>query len=864
MAENSRNRTASKQGPPADPDNSRPNEAKAPSHTGSEQASFRVVAIGASAGGLEAVTGLLDALPGDTGMAYILVQHQSIQGQHLLPSLLAEHTTMPVIEAAAGTPVEPNHLYINPPDSGLILEQGTLKTYLRPTEHEHPDYIDVLFESVAREKQALAVGILLSGLASDGVNGIRKIQQAGGITFAQNTTARFNDLPANAIANTEIDFILPVKEVAAQLAFLAGLPLCLKDHEGAGLPAFAQDYLLKVLDQVKLATRINFSEYKIKTLQRRLWRRMLLSRITDPTAYLDFLGQHPQEAHLLASDFLINVTSFFREPDVFQVLKDKVFPAWVKRHSPDQPFRIWVPACATGEEAYSIGMAYLEFMENTIPRPKLQIFATDLSEEAINRARRGLYPERALETVSPDRRKRFFTKADGVYQVSRAVRDLCIFAVQNVLTDPPISHVDLISCCNLFIYISDHAQRQVVKTFHQALSPDGYLVLGNAESMPFAADLFALVDGRAKIYQKKFFSMKPPVTPSPLEPAKMRHSQRVPNLPEALTPLERVKSEADRLLLAQYTPAGFLVDNDLNIVQFRGDTGPYLHPANDVPSFQLNKIARPELLTDLLETIDQARLQRVPIKKDKIQLLLNGKLSVLSLSVIPLLSEGAIEDYFLILLMPLTASPLLEQDIAPEPGAQDEGSDLRQLKHELAAARHYIQNLTEKHNAVTEELHAAIEELKSNNEELQSTVEELESTKEELQSNYEELNSINEELHAKNNVLIEADDDLNNLLTSINLSFIFLDDQGRIRRFSDKATDIFNLIGSDVGRPLSDIKPNVELPPLDPLTEETMTQLKTKILTVRDHQGKEFLLKTRPYKTSDNRIKGVVLIIQEK
>lgn len=836
--------------------------APAPAAGGADPAATRVVAIGASAGGLEAVTELLDHLPADTGLAFILVQHQSPQGPHLLPTLLAKHTDMPVLEALHGAQVIPNHFYINPPDSGLILETGAIQTYLRATSAEHPNYIDVLFESVAREKGAAAIGVLLSGLDRDGINGILKIQQAGGITIAQNSTARFNELPARAIASTAIDFVLPPAEIADELALLARMPALLKDTEAPEQPAFAPDYLQKVLSQVSQVTRVDFSRYKIKTIQRRLWRRMLLSRSTDPDAYFAQLKQDPQEAALLAGDFLINVTGFFREPDVFQALKDKVFPDLLKQHPADQPLRIWVPACATGEEAYSIGMAYLEFLEDMATNPRIQIFATDLSQATIDKARRGVYPETAMEGISAQRRKRFFTKADGGYQISQPVRNMCVFAVQNVLSDPPISHVDLISCCNLFIYLQEEAQKRVAKTFHYALNPRGYLVLGSAESIGFATDLFSLEDVKSRIYRKKFSPVELPTIPPSWPEAKVAVPQ-LQNMETLLSPLDRIKHDADRLVLAQFAPAGFLVNQDLDIIQFRGDTGPFLQPANDAPSFHLYKMVRQELQAALREVIDQARSSKAPARKDRLQLMVNGQLMLFSINIVPLLPSGpGSGDYFLLLFSPAASLPLQEgQD---EAGHLTETADVQQLKNELTATQRYLQDLKEEHFAANEELRAAIEEAQSNNEELQSTIEELESTKEELQSNNEELNTINEELYAKNNELVRANDDLNNLLASINVAFIILDELGHIRRFSSCAKDIFNLIDSDIGRPLSDIKPNVEMPPLLPLIETALKQMEPQNLTVPDHQGKDYQLRIRPYKTGANRIEGVVLMVQEK
>lgn len=827
-------------------------------------ASFRVVAIGASAGGLEAVTALLDALRPDTNMVFILVQHQAVQGPHLLQALLAKHTQMPVVEAADGLRITPNHLYLNPPDSGLILENGALKTYLRPTEHELPKYIDALFESVAREKQSLAVGVLLSGLDSDGVHGMKSIQQAGGVTFAQNRTARFSELPAHAISATPVDFVLTAAGIADKLALLGRMPVVDRDSEAAEQPAFEQTYIAGVLEQVKQSAKLDFTSYKLKTIQRRLWRRMLLSKITNPDDYLQLLKQSPQETVTLANDFLITVTSFFREPEVFQVLKGKIFPEFVKQQSEGRPLRVWVPGCSTGEEAYSIGMAYLEFLAEMATNPQLQIFATDLSPEAIAKARQGIYQEAELEGLSEERRKRFFTRVDGRYQVSQPVRNMCIFAVQNVLTDPPISHVDLISCCNLFIYLNNTAQRQVVKVFHYALNTNGYLILGSSESVGFTTNLFELADGRTKIYKKKAAAPLAPVLLPPLELARSAAAERLPSAIEP-PPEERLLREIDRLVLAEYAPAGFVINDQLDIIQFRGDTGPLLQPDNYIPSLNLFRMVRPELHAVIREAIDQARSSGRPVSRDHIQFLLKGNLMLHGLTVVPLHpGSSEVTHYYLLLFTPVEAAALLEKSTLEDRSDTNETDDDQQHKREMVAAQRYIQELKEEHSTAVEELRAAMEEAQSNNEELQSTVEELESTKEELQSNNEELNTINEELYTKNNELTRANDDLSNLLDSINIAFIILDAQGRIRRYSAKTTEVFNLIESDIGRPLNDIKPAIEMPTLQPLIDETLQNMEARSLMVTGVQGKVYQLRIRPYKTGENQIEGVVLMVQEK
>jgi two-component system CheB/CheR fusion protein len=828
-----------------------------------------VVCIGASAGGLDSFTQVLRNLPPNTGMAFVLIQHLDPTHPSSLTEILARKTEIPVGEITTNLAVEPNRIYIIPPNTNLVILHGVL--HLLPWEDVSGQHlpIDYFMHSLAEDQGNKAIGIVLSGAASDGTLGLKAIKAAGGITFAQSPeTAEYDGMPRHAIAAGDVDFILSPPEIAKELALIGRHPYLLPvlAPKADDLLLLEPENLNRIFSLLRTVTGADFSYYKPTTLKRRIMRRMILHNIEGVACYVKYLQHNPVEIKALSQDILIGVTSFFREPESFEQLKTVVFPNLIKSKPGKTPLRVWAPGCSTGEEAYSIAITLVEFLEEQGSQHPIQIFATDINGAAIEKARSGIYPESIRQDLTPERLRRFFIKANGSYQISKTVRDLCIFAEQNLIKDPPFSRLDLISCRNVLIYFGPVLQRKVIPIFHYALNPSGYLMLGTSESVGTFLDLFALVDKQNKIYMKKTA-----LTPlnfdfaASLEPAPpLEDHKEMKNIRADFDVLK----EADQVLLAQYAPASILINDKLEILQFRGRTDPYLCHSPGLASLNLFKMTRPDLAIELHKAIHQAAKEEGPVRKGGLQFNVNGQYRELNIMVFPLKDPVQERNYFLIVFeeAPLTVSGIPDQvrshRVELEQGNQtDEIRQLNQLKKELAATIEYQQAIIEQREAANEELRAANEEIQSSNEELQSTHEEMETAKEELQATNEELITVNEEIRNRNAEVNLVNNDLNNLLSSTNIPIVILDNNLRIRRFTAMAEKVMNLIPTDVGRPLSDIRPNIELPRLEEMIREVIDTLVIKEQEAQDRWGRWYSLCIRPYKTFENKIDGVVLTL---
>ena len=832
-------------------------------------ASFPIVGIGASAGGLEAFTQLLGALPVDTGLAFVLVQHLAPQHESMLAALLSHATKLPVHEARDGMHMVPNHIYVIPPNTNLAVLHGRLSLMPRTEGRGLHMPVDFFFRSLAADLKGRAIGVILSGTASDGTEGLRAIKAEGGLTFAQDEkSAKYDGMPHSAIAAGVVDFVLPPEGIARELARLGrhphmALPAAAKPEEA--LPE-GDDDLAKVFILLRAAKGVDFSFYKPTTLKRRIARRMTLQKLESLAHYVRFLRQTPHEVDALFQDLLINVTSFFREPEAFEVLKKKVFPRLLKDRPPQTPIRVWVPGCSTGEEAYSLAIALLEFLGHQGASEPMQIFATDLSERAIEKARAGVYPGGIAADVSAARLRRFFAKHDGGFQISKAVRDLCVFARQDVTTDPPFSRLDLISCRNLLIYLGPVLQKRVMPTFHYALNPGGMLLLGGSESVGGFADLFTLADSRHKLYLRKPAAHRMAFElPLPGRPEAAAEPGR-PAVPAVAGGFDYQK-EADRIVLGRYTPPGVVVNEDLDILQFRGQTGHYLEPAAGAASMNLLKMAREGLLLELRAALSDAKRHHAPARRPGVQVKSNGGFREVTVEVIPLRSgpAGRAGCYLVLFEEPAPAAappaPGTKSAKGPRATPASPGKLLTQLQQELTATKEYLQSIIGDHERTNEELQSANEEILSSNEELQSTNEELETAKEEMQSTNEELTTVNDELNTRNVEVGQVNNDLVNLLNSVQIPIVILDGELRIRRFTPRAERVLNLIPTDVGRPLSDLRPNIIVPEFERLIAEVMDSLTPKEVEVQDHEGRWHLLRIRPYKTHENKIDGVILAL---
>ncbi len=825
--------------------------------------SFPVVGIGASAGGLEAFTQLLSHLPAQTGMAFVLVQHLAPKHKSALPDLLARATRIPIAEVKDGMQVEPDHVYVIPPDTNMTISDAKLHLVRRAASEQHMP-IDFFFRSLAEDLKTKAIGVILSGTAYDGTIGMKAIKAEGGITFAQDEkSAKYPDMPRHAVAAGCVDFILPPEMIARELMSLGRHPYVIQS-KALEIPDFlpeGDNELNRIFLLLRKSSGVDFTYYKQTTVRRRINRRMALNKIESLKDYLRYLQENPAELDALYQDILIHVTGFFRDPELFDFLKKKVFPSITHDHPPDLSIRIWVPGCSTGEEVYSIAISLLEFLGESSLHVPIQIFATDISEQAVEKARAGVYLENIRAEVSPERLRRFFIKVDRGYQIGKSIREMCVFARQDVTKDPPFSKLDLISCRNLLIYLGPILQKKVISVFHYALKPGGTLILGSSETIGGFSEHFTLIDKKHKIYAKKSVSS----APWPLEFGSefpVGRGRGAARRDEESANGFDVLKEADRLLLSKYTPAGVIVNEDFEILQFRGHTGTFLEPAPGQASLSLLKMAREGLILELRAALHKAKSEGTPIRKEGIQFRHNGSLREAAIEVAPLHGPGSKRSYFLVLFYDTTRPA--PSELAPDRGrkaAKDNAQAklIRQLQQELAQTKAHLQSIIEKQETTNEELRSANEEILSSNEELQSTNEEMETAKEELQSTNEELTTLNEELQNRNLELSVANNDLVNLLSAVDIPIVMLDNDLRIRRFTPLVEKILNLIPTDVGRPITDIKINLNIPDLHRLILDAINSVTVKEQEVQDGQGRWHLMRIRPYKTADNRIDGAVM-----
>jgi len=830
-----------------------------------------IVGIGASAGGLDAFTRLIEKLPKGTGMAFVLVQHLDPNHKSELAGILSKIASIPVSEVENKAVVQPDHVYIIPPDKSMSVSQGVLNLGPREDTARYFMPIDYFLESLAKDQGSKAIGVVLSGTAADGSKGLQEIKNFGGITFAQEPqTAKYESMPLNAIATGSVDFILPPEDIALELVEISKTGFYdTKTVEAQKIFTAGADELKQIFTILRKASGTNFSEYKKLTIQRRTFRRMVLHKIERLGEYVDYLLKNPAEVEKLYQDILINVTSFFRDPEAFETLKSLVFPAIMKNRLSEELVRIWVAGCSTGEEAYSIAIALMEFLGDDAVNTPVQIFATDINEMLIEKARAGIYPKSIRADVSLERFRRFFVKADGGYQINKTIRDMCVFARHDMVKDPPFSRLDLLSCRNAIIYFGPSMQKKLFAVFHYALKQKGFLFLGSSESVGAYTSLFNLEDKKYKIYSKKAVStpLLPEFIAGEYVATTIENRGKISRSSPDTNLKINVMEEADRIVLGQYAPAGVIINSDLEIIQFRGRTGAYLEPAAGTPSLKLLKMVRDGLSIGLLSAINQAKKENIPVRKEGLQVIYNGRANRVDVDVVPIRRPYDKDKcYFLVLFDKAVLQTMPDDEIAGKtaPGLEQaacghDHSELIRLEHELAATKEYLQCVIEKHDFTNEALQAANEEILSSNEELQSMNEELETAKEELQSSNEELMTLNDEVQNRNNELGKISSDLFNLFRSINIPVVMLSNNLHIRRFNPAAEKVFNLIATDVGRPITDINTNFNNYDLEQAILEVIDTLISKEEEVRDRYGRWYSVQIRPYRTLENKIDGVVI-----
>jgi two-component system CheB/CheR fusion protein len=826
---------------------------------------FPVVGIGASAGGLEAFTELLESLSGDPGMAFLFVSHLDPHHKSHLPEILAKVTPMPVREVSEGMAVTANNVYVIPPGTNMALTDGRLTLTPRSAVPGQHMPIDHMLRSLAAIQKSRAIGVILSGNGSDGTLALQAIKAEGGITFAQDEkTARYASMPRAAILDGNVDYVLRPRAIAAQLERISRHPYARQPTPPPEpAPPTDADPVAQIIALLRSRTTVDFTNYKQSTINRRVLRRMALRNLESPEDYLRLLRDDPLELSSLYQDFLIRVTQFFRDPEAFEALKEKAFPHLVKTRSVNSPLRIWVAGCSTGEEVYSLAIALLEYLEGRPENVPIKILATDLNDVALDKARAGVYLDNIEIDVSPERLRRFFMRLEGSYQISKGVRELCVFSRHNLASDPPFSRLDLVSCRNVLIYMDAALQRRVLPVLHYALNPDGVLFLGASENVGTFADLFALLDAKHRLFVKKSSAVGLPLEfgSSVLPEGRLPLLGRGDGAP-LWTALD-VQKEADRILLARYAPVGVVTDEAMTVLQFRGRTSAYLEPAPGMASLDLFRMLREGLLAEVRAATIQAKSENRSVSREGLRVDEAGQARQVRVEVIPFKVAPAGLRFFLVLFQEVGDADAAPPLAPPQPPARPSASEQQaaQLQQEIAALREYLQSVIEEQESTNEELKSANEEILSSNEELQSTNEELQTAKEEAQSANEELATVNEELRHRNAELARVNDDLVNLLSGVSIPIVMVSRDLRIRRFTPLAEKVFNLIPTDLGRPLSDIKPNLDAVNLAPLITGVIDGLTPHESEVRDTDGRWYTLRIRPYVTLDNKIDGASVVL---
>jgi len=831
-----------------------------------------IVGIGASAGGLKVFQELLENLAPDSKVAYVLIPHLDPRHESLLSAILSKATKMPVDEAKDGTRLRGGHVYVIAPNTVMTLVGDTLRLTPRVAARER-GCIDHFMISLAEECRERAVGVLLSGTASDGTAGMGAIKAEGGITLAQDETAEFPEMPQSAIAAGHVDFVLPPKAIAEELARIARhlclpRPLIPMPNAAGRLATDGAAAVTMVLEIIQRETGVEFAGYKRATVERRIARRMAIRRLSEPAEYLRCLESDPSEIRALHNELLISVTSFFRDPEVFEALKDEVFPALLEGRTQRDPIRIWVPGCATGEEAYSLVIALLECQERRESSVPVQVYATDISDVAINKARLGVYDDGALLPVSAERQAKYFVKTERGHQLVKAIRDVVVFARQDLTRDPPFSRIDLLSCRNVLIYLGPALQKRAIPLFHYSLNDKGFLLLGASESVERYGDLFRPINKKRRIFGK--ISAKS-------SPRYQFGSDRAWSQPrlgaskvEEQTDRLDVQVETDRALLSRYAPSGAVIDEDGRVVQIRGETGLYLRPSPGKPSFSIYKMARAELVVELASAIRAAKKSGESVRREHVRIDSDGDVErAVNIEVMPLRAPASGSRHYVVL---FESAPPREAgrrrskkdgaraaDSTPEEGDARE-RELARLRDELRLNVEYQQAVVERLEAANEELHSANEEVQSSNEEFQSTNEELETSKEELQSASEELGTLNDELQTRNVELGQLSSDLQNVLANAQIPIAIVDTSFRLRHVTAPAEKLLNVLQSDVGRRLTTFKLNVRVDDIEEMLRSVAETMRPVVAEVLDTKGKWWALHVRPYRTQDQRIEGAVII----
>ncbi len=847
---------------------------KTATHTKPTTSNFPIVGIGASAGGLQALEALFSAMPADNnpGIAFVVVQHLAPDHKSILTDLIKRYTRMQVYEVVDGVTVLPDSVYIIPPNRDMAFYNGTLQL-LEPTSPRGQRLpIDYFFRSLAQDQHERAICIILSGTGSDGTLGLRAIKGEGGMVMVQTPeSTEFDGMPRSAIATGLVDYVLPPAEMPAQLISYASHAHHYRTRLLSTATPSTDVSLHKISVLLRSQTGHDFSLYKQSTISRRIERRMFVHQLEQLDDYVRFLQQNPNEVNALFNDLLIGVTNFFRDPDAFTVLANEAVPRLFANKPAGSTIRVWTCGCSTGEEAYSIAILLQEQMEALKLNFKLQIFATDIDHRAIEQARSGIYPTSISSDISTERLSRFFIQEpdSNYYRINKVIRDMLVFSKHDVIRDPPFSKIDMISCRNLMIYMNSELQKKLIPLFHYALNPGGILFLGTSESIGDFTDLFSPMERQSKLYCRidgtgttrgadlGRFSL------SAAENITTRLNQGKTHVEGKLSPRELT----EQLLIRKFTPVSALVNKRGDIIYLHGRSGRYLElAAGDAGVNNILKTAREGLRYDLTSALHKAVVQNEPVYRQRLKVKTNGDFTDVNLTVEPVTENQDFAPNLYLVVLEDAPAVTREQQAAvgiTDPADNNQVTALSQinaLKRELQGKEEYLQSIIEELETSNEDLKSSNEEMQSINEELQSTNEELETSKEELQSVNEELATVNTELQSKVIELSTANNDMNNLLAGTGVGTIFVDHSLCIQRFTPAATNVINLIRSDMGRPIGHIVSN--LINYNNLVEDTREVLNTLIpreVNVQANSGLWFLLCIRPYRTLENVIEGAVI-----
>lgn len=824
-----------------------------------------IIGIGASAGGLEALELFFTHVPANSGLAYVIVQHLAANHKSIIVELLQHKTSMPVMEITERMIIAANHVYLIPPGYDLSILNGVLHLLEPIAPHGLRLPIDFFFRSLADDQQQQSIGVILSGMGSDGTLGLRAIKEKAGAIFVQEpTTAKFDSMPRSAISTGQVDVIAAVQELPGKIvAYLQHNALITRTQ--LELTDNSQNALGKIISLLRMQTGHDFSLYKKSTIYRRIERRIALHQLPAIIDYVRYLRENPREAELLFKELLIGVTRFFRDPAAWEQLKNNAMPALLAAYPNGSGLRAWVAGCSTGEEAYSLAMIFKEVLEEKVQTTKnlsLQIFATDLDKEAIDKARQGVYAANIVADVSETRLHRFFQEDEQGYRVKKEIREMVVFAKQNLIMDPPFAKLHLVVCRNFLIYIEPELQQKILALFHYSLIPRGILLLGSAETIGQAKDLFTPLAAKIRLYQRH----ESAGAVRRLEfPTFDSHQQ---NKTEVLTSKQQEATPnlevlANRLLLQLYAPAAVLVTNQGDILYINGKTGKYLEPAAGKASLNLFVMAREGLSQALSEIFHKALREQNTITRKAIKVGTNGGTQILDVTVKPITEPVTLNGMVLVVFHDVISSSTQKKSRETRVVTAD-SNQLTELATELQRCHEALQITREEMQLSQEDLKSANEELQSTNEELQSTNEELNTSKEEMQSINEELQTVNNELQVKVDELSRVSDDMRNLLNSTDIAILFLDSALNVRRFTNQTASVIKLIPSDVGRPITDLVIELDYPNLASDARDVLNSLVFKEVQVSAKDGRWFTVRTLPYRTQENRIDGVVIIFTDR